>query len=94
MKLVRKVGTTSPVWPFHPILAAREGFEVFDDGAKQKAESKAAPAPVDVAHEAYSTTDKDQLRAMLADRGVKVAGNPSIKTLQDRLAGVMGADAA
>lgn len=94
MKLVRRKGTTSPVWPYHPILAARAGFEVFDDEPEQKGEPETASIQVDVAHEAYSITDKDQLRAMLSDRGVKVNGNPSIKTLQDRLAGVMGADAA
>jgi hypothetical protein len=34
----------------------------------------------------YDITDKDQLRAMLKDRGIQVAGNPGLKTLQDKLA--------
>lgn len=37
----------------------------------------------------YEITDKARLRAMLAERNVVVAGNPSLKTLQDRLAAAL-----
>jgi hypothetical protein len=52
----------------------------------------AAPSPTETpppVNNVYEITDKARLRAMLAERNVVVAGNPSLKTLQDRLAAAL-----
>lgn len=47
--------------------------------------AKPDPDPEPVVTNVYEITDKARLREMLTERNIVVAGNPSLKTLQDRL---------
>lgn len=93
MQLLRKKGTLEPTWPYHPMLALRPDMEIVPGSGVEVSTTVANDADIPVADGAldvYAITDKDQLRAILRDRNVKVVGNPSLKSLQDRLAGVVG----
>jgi hypothetical protein len=61
-----------------------------------KKAAAAAPAPTtggDSALDVYAITDKAELKRLLSEKGVKVAGNASLKKLQDSLAAALKGDA-
>lgn len=73
--------------PFEEHLVAQEAEGITVPTIKATPD---APLAVGEKIDPASITDKDQLKAMLADRGVKLMGNPSVSTLQAKLAETMG----
>ena len=96
-RYLRKIDGDGFLWPYDDMLARRTDFETVNvDEKPGKIVTKDADAgPLHGSSGAgdeeqldpYGITDKDALRSMLAKRGVKVSGNPSLKKLQDLVAG-------
>lgn len=96
-RYLRKIDGDGFLWPYDDMLARRSDFETVEvDGKSGKAPATetVTDQPPGVPNaggnegelDPYAITDKDALRSILAKRGVKVAGNPSLKKLQDLVA--------
>lgn len=92
MRYLRKIDGDGTLWPWTEALSRRRDMQEVTV-ANTPAPVPAAPAddkPVGGLPDVYSITDRDELRAIAKEHGIKVGPNAAVTTMQSIIAAELG----
>jgi len=90
MRMLKKINTDGPLFPWTQILADRgDMVEATAEVLANAGDETDVVSSSDSTIDPLAITDKDELKRLLAERGVKLPGNPGLTTLQAKLAEVL-----